>query len=201
MRPGGSPRRTLVGRLAQFVGPYRPNRAGLKGLDLKKPILCLAFMTVAVNSVCLAIGADATASAPDVPRTLTTGQAAGPVAVESAWDEAFTRRDVRALAAIFADNFVQLGDDGTVMTKTQLLRSVGMLTMIGETSFTTERFVRITGDAATITGIYVQDGRVSRTDARRYRLKIRYADVYSRTTGKWKAVLGFGHVLSYKIRK
>jgi ketosteroid isomerase-like protein len=135
---------------------------------------------------------------------VSTGQAAeisDPVACETAWDNAFAHRDFRALAAIFADSFVQLGDDGTMMNKQQALRAVRTITLVPQMNFTTSRVVRITGDTATIAGIYVETGRVSKSDPRIYRLKLRYADVYARTGGTWKAVLGFGHPILFQILK
>ncbi|MDP9016917.1 MAG: nuclear transport factor 2 family protein [Candidatus Eremiobacteraeota bacterium] len=128
-------------------------------------------------------------------------QESGPAAVETAWDQAIVHRDARALSAILADNFIALNDDGTIENKQQSIADVVTGKAMPQRNYTTKRVVRITADTATITGIYIEEGRASKQDRRRYRITSRYCDVYARSGGTWKAVMGFGHTLSARILK
>ena len=124
-----------------------------------------------------------------------------PVAAETAWDRAVVQRDANALSSILADRFIELSDDGATATKAQTIHDVLTSKTMPQSNYTTDRVVRITGDTALVSGIYVEEGRVSATDPRRYRLKARYADAYARTAEGWKAVMGFGHTLSARVIK
>jgi len=46
------------------------------------------------------------------------------IALEKAWNQAYTRGDTRALDLILDDQIVLINDDGTTQTKSQFLASI-----------------------------------------------------------------------------
>src|SRR5215211_8980961 len=91
--------------------------------------------------------------------------------LESRWVRAVTRRDVKALGRILADDYVGTGSDGEVHDKAQTLAELRSAP-VGFKSFKQDGFdVRFDGDTATVTGratvtVLVEDEAVSSEERR-----------------------------------
>ena len=103
--------------------------------------------------------------------------------VERAWLDAYLKRDVAAMEQIESDDFTITHGNGQVITKAQ---EIANLKRAGATdsslSFSTEETkVRVYGDTAILTGIFVSKGKDSTQ-------RSRYTDVYVRRNGRWQVV-------------
>jgi ketosteroid isomerase-like protein len=120
--------------------------------------------------------------------------AAGSAAVEEEilkldrqWLDAYEKGDAAALARIEADDFLVTYADGKVLTKAQEIELVkkGMPSGTTLKLSSEEPKVRVYGDTAIVTGIFVQrstqNGQESIT-------RERFTDVWAKRNGRWQAV-------------
>lgn len=103
--------------------------------------------------------------------------------LERAWLDAYLKRDVAAMEQIESDDFTITHANGQVITKAQ---EVANLKRAGATdsslSFSTQDTkVRLYGDTAILTGIFVSKSKDSTE-------RSRYTDVYVKRNGRWQVV-------------
>ena len=110
-------------------------------------------------------------------------------ATERAWLDAYDQHDRDAMDAILADSFTIVYQDGTVVNKAETLAALrpGTPANPAVRQFTEETVVRVWGDAAVLTGVYVleQPGPLPGTTAQS---RSRYTDTYIREDGRWRVV-------------
>jgi ketosteroid isomerase-like protein len=105
--------------------------------------------------------------------------------LERLWLDAYEKRDVAAMTAIVADDFMITFPDGGTETKPEILESLKRL-VVSATKFKTEEVKsRLYGDVVILTGIviteWMQNGNPM-TD------RSRYTDTYVKRNGKWQVV-------------
>jgi ketosteroid isomerase-like protein len=103
--------------------------------------------------------------------------------VERAWLDAYLKRDVAAMEQIESDDFTITHANGQVITKAQEIANLKREgAMDPSTSFDTEDTkVRVYGDTAILTGIFVFKSKNSFE-------RSRYTDVYVKRNGRWQVV-------------
>lgn len=103
--------------------------------------------------------------------------------IERAWLDAYLKRDVAAMERIESDDFTITHANGQVITKAQEIASLKRSTTADSSmSFSTEDTkVRVYGDTAVLTGIFVSKSKDSTE-------RSRYTDVYVKRNGQWQVV-------------
>ncbi|HVG21241.1 MAG TPA: DUF4440 domain-containing protein, partial [Blastocatellia bacterium] len=103
--------------------------------------------------------------------------------VERAWLDAYLNRDVNAMEQIESDDFTITHADGQVITKAQEIANLRKAAARDSSlSFSTEDTkVRLYGDTAILTGIFVSKSKTSTE-------RSRYTDVYVKRNGRWQVV-------------
>lgn len=104
--------------------------------------------------------------------------------VEREWLDAYLNRDVAAIERIEADDFTITHPDGRMLTKVEQIAGLKKSAGQKDTSITfstEETRVRLFGDTAILTGVFVftQKDKVERS---------RYTDVYVKRNGRWQVV-------------
>jgi ketosteroid isomerase-like protein len=102
--------------------------------------------------------------------------------LEREWLDAYLKRDVAAMERIEADDFIITHADGRVFTKADEIANLKKSTGQSDPSmsFTTEETrVRIFGDTAILTGVFVAKQKDSTE-------RSRYTDVYVKRNGRWQ---------------
>lgn len=145
---------------------------------MRRPIVglrtCLALCALLLGAVLLAAAAPSDA---DVVATL--ARQAGE------WDRAIVRKDAAAVAANMADDFRQIGPDGSVADRTTFLRDIISPDLVID-PYTVEDFdVRVYGDVALLSGRTRMTGRYA---GEPFTSHYRYIDVYVRRAGQWRVV-------------
>ena len=109
--------------------------------------------------------------------------------LERAWLDAYEQRDVKAMDAIVADDFVITFPDGSIQTKSQIIDSLKMAGKSARTSpkFHTEEVqARAYGDTVILRGLvvteYQRDGQTMSKEQQRY------TDTYIKREGRWQVV-------------
>lgn len=118
--------------------------------------------------------------------TLTADQAtdhAAVIAVERAWVEAIRAKDLAGLAAMLADEYIAIGEDGRVFDKTAELAGLARPDRWWDFAESDEYDVRIHGDAALLIGRWRAKG-VNGDVAFDY--AARFVAVYVRQNGQWR---------------
>jgi ketosteroid isomerase-like protein len=109
--------------------------------------------------------------------------------LEKAWDEAYMRRDIAAIASLLGDDYVLTDVSGRNLTKKEHLMSIVKSPEISRIkSWTSENLdVRVSGDSATVTGESAVRGRPG---GRGLVLEGRYrfTDTWALRNGRWVAV-------------
>ena len=108
-------------------------------------------------------------------------------ALERAWLAAYDQNDRAAMDAIVDDTFTITYQDGTVLDKAATLASLQPGQTASGRQFTEDTVVRVWGDAAVLTGVYVWEGPgpIPGTTAQ---ARSRYTDTYVRRDGRWRVV-------------
>lgn len=109
--------------------------------------------------------------------------------LERAWLDAYEQRDVKAMDAIVADDFVITFPDGSMQTKSQIIDSLKMASKSARPSpkFHTEEVqARAYGDTVILMGRvvteYQRDGQTMSKEQQRY------TDTYVKREGRWQVV-------------
>ncbi len=103
------------------------------------------------------------------------------LAVERNTANAFTKHDVVALNAAFADDANVISANGSVLNKQQIMQSVQNINSVTLSDLQ----VRIEGYTAIVTGVENETGR---NDNGAYENKMRFTDVLLKTKGVWKII-------------
>jgi ketosteroid isomerase-like protein len=107
------------------------------------------------------------------------------LALETAWNQAETKNDFKAIGLLLADELIYIDDDGSMMSRPQFLASVK------DTKLTPDRInndgmtVRVYGDSALVTGTYHETG-IDR--GKRYLHRGRFTDMWIKRDGHWLCV-------------
>ena len=109
--------------------------------------------------------------------------------LERAWLDAYEQRDVKAMDAIVADDFIITFPDGSMQTKSQIIDSLKMAGKSARPSpkFHTEEVkARAYGDTVILMGRvvteYQRDGQTMSKEQQRY------TDTYVKREGRWQVV-------------
>ena len=105
------------------------------------------------------------------------------LALENAWNEAESHRDVNALAVLIAPSFSYTDVDGTLMDKTRFLASIhkSTATQIVNEGMKAESY----GNAMIVTGSYREQGSEKR---KTYTRRGRFTDIWIEKDGQWLCV-------------
>lgn len=107
-------------------------------------------------------------------------------AAERAWLDAYVHDDRAAMAAALADGFTIVFPDGTVQTRDDVVGGLDpepdFSEPDGPVHYTEGREIRVIGDTAILTGVYVNPGE-DRPDVR-----MRYTDTWMWLDGRWQVV-------------
>ncbi|WP_412068796.1 nuclear transport factor 2 family protein [Rubrivirga sp. IMCC43871] len=102
-------------------------------------------------------------------------------AAERAWLDAYDTNDRAAMADALADGFTITFPDGTVQTRDDVIGGLAPAPTAAEgpTHYTEGRQIRVLGDTAILTGVYVGAGGETR---------MRYTDTWMWLDGRWHVV-------------
>jgi ketosteroid isomerase-like protein len=106
-------------------------------------------------------------------------------ALENAWNEAETNRDLKAVDALLADSFIYTDSDGTVMNKSAFLSSINIPSFEPEQIANNAMEIEIYSQTAVVTGAYTERGKTKGKVAVR---RGRFTDVWVLAGGAWKCV-------------
>jgi ketosteroid isomerase-like protein len=111
---------------------------------------------------------------------------------EREWLDAYVKRDAAALARIEAEDFMIVYADGRVLTRANEIDNMKRPIPEGPApALSTEGTkVRIYGDTAVLTGVFVQKGTYAAGPKKGepYNTRERYTDVYVKHNGQWMVV-------------
>ena len=107
------------------------------------------------------------------------------LALENAWNEAETHRDVNAVDALLASTFTYTDSDGTVMDKPQFLASINAPSFDPEQIVNGGMKVQMYGPTAVVTGSYSEKGKNKGKETVRHG---RFTDVWVLQNGAWHCV-------------
>jgi ketosteroid isomerase-like protein len=105
--------------------------------------------------------------------------------LERAWEQAEAKQDAKAITSIVADSLSYTDYDGSLMNKTEYLRSVT------NTSFQPDHFydegitVKLYGNAAVAVGAFRETGT---TNGKPYSRHARYTDTWIKQDSVWQCV-------------
>ena len=106
--------------------------------------------------------------------------------LEREWLDAYLNKDIAEMERIVADDFTITYSDGSVRDKAETIRGLSLgRKNPNEYHWTEDSKVRIYGDTAIITGIFVYR---TRSDAKETVSKSRYTDTYIKRNGRWQVV-------------
>jgi hypothetical protein len=107
--------------------------------------------------------------------------------LETIWNKAEEKGDVRALDLIFDNSMIYIDEEGALLTKTQFLNRVAKDTgSDAEWLVTPEMSVNVYGETAVVAGSY----RVTVVRAgKRYQRSGRFIDTWAFKNGEWRCVV------------
>ena len=107
--------------------------------------------------------------------------------LERAWLDAYDNNDAAAMKRILADNFTITYENGAVLDKKQTLANLrpGAPKDPNARQYTEDSVVRVYGNAAVITGRYINKRRDGDKEIVR---ESRYTDTYLKRQGRWQVV-------------
>lgn len=103
--------------------------------------------------------------------------------LERAWNEAESRRDVKAISSIVSDSLTYTDYDGSFLDKTGYLRSVTQSALEPDHLYDEGVAVRVFGGAAIATGIYRETGT---TKGKPYVHRARFTDTWIKEGAGWR---------------
>jgi ketosteroid isomerase-like protein len=112
--------------------------------------------------------------------------AADLVALEERFERALAEADVDALDEIVSDDWIVIGPDGGLTTKTAFLAVVKSGALTHSTMVSDETRVRVHGDTAIVTARVVATGVYQ---GQPFTTRERSTDVFVREQGPWRCVL------------
>ena len=109
--------------------------------------------------------------------------------LERAWLDAYEQRDVKAVSAIVADDFLIVFPDGSTQNKSQLIESLKKPIAIAELSmkfYTEDVRAQVSGDKVILSGRVVTE--IKREGATKSKEESLYTDIYVKRNGNWQVV-------------
>jgi ketosteroid isomerase-like protein len=103
-------------------------------------------------------------------------------ALESKWCDAYKQRDVAAMSALLADDFIITVEDGNTYGKAGYIAHSGDANTQVQVSEMIELKVRVRGNVAIVTGAYHEKGK---TKGKPYEYHDRLTDTWINSEGKW----------------
>jgi uncharacterized protein (TIGR02246 family) len=107
------------------------------------------------------------------------------LALHEAGDRALMSADLRVLAEIFADDYVQYNEAGQCFTKHDVLNNFRTGAIRYPAIVSTSRTIRVFGDTAVVHG---SESDEVEANGKRFRVRYVYLDVLRKIDGKWKLV-------------
>ena len=104
------------------------------------------------------------------------------LAAERAWTDAFRRGDVDAIAAMMAEEYMQIADDGRTVGREEVLRSLRENGRAWDFADSDEHDVRVYGDAAVVIGRWTARGV---NNGEPFDYQARFVSVYVLREGRW----------------
>src|SRR5947209_13074949 len=95
--------------------------------------------------------------------------------LELAWEQAESKQDVKAIAAIVGESLSYVDYDGSLMNKSEYLRSITASKLEPDHFYNEGVTVKVFGDAAIATGIFRETGT---TKGKAYSNRFRYTDTW-----------------------
>lgn len=128
-----------------------------------------------------------------IPLVCTTATAAPPsedavrhlTAIADAWDKAIVRKDIAAVEANVAPDFLWIRGNGTVVGREEFIRNITAPTLKLDPYVVEDFRVRVLGDTALLYGRIRMTGTSS---GERFEDHFRYIDVYAKRGGAWQIV-------------
>jgi len=111
---------------------------------------------------------------------------------ERLWDEANLHHDVAALKHLLAPQFVQITEEGHVISREVALRELSSKPPTGAAYRISHSSVIVSRPYATVNATYTEVGRGTHGW---YRVVLRIADVYA-FDRRWRGLVGYAHVVS-----
>jgi ketosteroid isomerase-like protein len=105
--------------------------------------------------------------------------------LERAWNQAEARRDATAISSIVADSLTYIDYDGTLMNKSEYLRSVTKSNLEPDHLYDEGVSIRVFGNAAVAAGIYRETG-VSK--GKPYIHRARFTDTWIKQDATWQCI-------------
>ncbi len=105
--------------------------------------------------------------------------------LHQAGDLALMSADLKVLAQIFADDYVQYNESGQVFTKQDVLNNFRTGAIRYPSIVSTRRTIRVLGDVAVVHGSETDEVEV---DGKRSAVQYVYLDVLLKRNGEWKLV-------------
>ena len=106
-------------------------------------------------------------------------------ALELKWVDAYKQRQIAAMGALMAEDYVITVEDGSTYGKTGYLSYSASSSTSVESVEISEMKVRMHGDTAVVIGVYHEKG----TDSRQaYDYHDRFTDVWMKKGGKWRLI-------------
>lgn len=105
------------------------------------------------------------------------------IRLERRWVDALERRDVAAVGAILADDFVDTTYRGERRTRSEALAGLASPSRAATTQELSRLEARVYGTTGVVTGVNTVTGR-----GPDFSVRVRFTDVFVKTNGAWKAV-------------
>jgi ketosteroid isomerase-like protein len=105
---------------------------------------------------------------------------------ENKWNDAYKRGDVATMESLLAENFIITLEDGSTFSKSGYIAHNGDPTNHIDLTEMSGLNVRMTGDAAVVTGAYHEKGK---SNGKPYEYRDRFTDVWLNINGKWQVIV------------
>ena len=107
------------------------------------------------------------------------------IQLERAWNQAEAANDPAAITSLFEETLVYVDYDGSLMNKTDYLRSVGSPAAEPDHLYDEGMKAFIYGATGIVSGIYRETGA---TKGKPYTRRARFTDSWVKRNGQWKCV-------------
>ena len=143
-------------------------------------------------SICLAALYGCTTQSYSLSQAL-ADQEAQLAAAERAWLDAYDTNDQSVMSATLVDGFTITFPDGQIDTRDDVINGLDPTDEPNDdpTHYTEDRSIRIIGNTAILSGVYVNPGDPGEADD-----KSRYTDTWMLIEGQWKVVAS--HLSDYR---
>jgi ketosteroid isomerase-like protein len=107
------------------------------------------------------------------------------IQLERAWNQAETGNDPAAITSLFEDTLIYVDYDGSLMNKTDYLRSVGNPASKPDHLYDEGMKAYVYGSTGIVSGVYRETGS---TKGKPYTRRARFTDSWVKRNGQWKCV-------------